>query len=133
MSIRIYKFICTFLGLLGFAILVGTPVTYFSGALDSLSYAALTLKLSTSGLRAIFLIMCMFVTPTTPRRAARFAWLAFVFYVVGASADGVYLYGVVDAAKNLMLTFYLMTAVHFMAALSLQLLAMRLEGQARNG
>ncbi len=132
MKTYLLKAICSLQGLVGLAILLVLPWALAVGAIDGAGENAIALKVATSLVRAAFLVACLVAAWKAPRYAALFAFCAFLAYVVGASADVVSKYGVVDAWSKLILPFYVTASAHAVAALLIWLLA-RSQNQRASG
>ena len=116
------KTICVLAGVFGLVVLITTPVLYLQDFYVTMSHEVAALKISSSFVRGIFLIMCALTAWRYKFRAVWLAWGAFVAFFIGGAADQVIKHGVVGGFENLIMTYYIASAVHALVAMALWLL-----------
>jgi len=133
MKNTILKIICTLAGLFGAYILYSIYTAYTEGVFTSLNDGVILLKIITSTLKAIFLIICAIYAWVQPNKTIWFALGAFTAYSIGGSADEIYYLGLIDGLNNLMTTFYVVAFMHLIFLLIVWFLSRESTSSLQNG
>ena len=127
------KIISTLAGLFGVYILYLIATFYTEGAFSSLSEGAILLKILTSVLKAMLLVICAIYAWVQPKNSFWFALGAFFVYSIGGAADEVYYLGFIEGMNNLMTTYYVVAFMHAIFALIVWLLSRESTSKSQHG
>ena len=127
------KIITALAGLFGAFILFFITTAYSEGVFSPLNDGAMLLKLITSTLKALFLMVCAIYAWVKPKTCFWFALGAFIAFSFGGAADEIYYLGFIEGMNNLMTTYYVVALLHAIFASIVWVLSRESTSKLQNG
>lgn len=125
--------LCTIAGLFGATILLSLWFACSQGFFTTLDDGVASLKIITSIVRALFLILCALAVWKKTKYVTWFAWGAFFAFTIGGAADETYKLGFVNGIGNLISTYYIVVSLHALFAVVSWLLSRSIDKENNHG
>ena len=129
----VLKVICSLLALYGAFIIVFLWQAYKQGIFQNYSTVTTALKIISTLIKAIFLLLCAWSAWQHPLLSPWFAWGAFAAFVIGGAADEIFHHGFISGFKRLIPTYYIGVSIHAFIAISIWLIVLKLSLGEANG